>query len=176
MIFSAKAQVAESPAPVTQPTSAILSRWVGRYSGRVATQPPQMAFDMTLVISPTSTQDRYNFTITYAGAFGSQERSYSLIVTDAEAGKLIIDERNGIHIPTTLAFDTLHSHFVVMGNRITTRYHLTEGGDIAFELITHNDKSSGKTGGPTPENPQIPEVLTLSPTSIQSALLARVKQ
>ena len=177
----------ETPAPgqpqaieqqASRPT--LPEKWIGTFAGRVTTRPQQMLFDMKLTIAPTAKPDRFTFTVIYEGAFGKQERNYALDVVDAQAGRFVIDERNGIKLPATLAFDTLHSHFVVMGNRITTRYSLDTAGDISFELITYNDKQAGTTGGPpkaeaTPAD-QIPEVTTLTPASIQSAILRRVKQ
>jgi photosystem II stability/assembly factor-like uncharacterized protein len=130
---------------------------------------------MTLTIAPTTDPSRHTFTLIYSGSFGKQERNYTLITQDASAGKYTIDEHNGIQIPATLAHNTLHSHFVVQGNRITTRYALTPDNKLSFELITYDDTSAQTTGGKTGAGGKdpIPQVLTLSPQSVQSALLTR---
>jgi len=166
---------ATTSAPATH-SDAFPAAWLGRWKGAVEVLGGTgggTGFTMELRIAPTERPDAYTWTIIYDGQMGRQERPYLLRVKDAVRGEYVIDEVNGILLPTRLIGDTLFSSFVVQGARVSVREQLRDAGTpqerIEVELLTLDEGApvrSGGTGG-------VPEVLGWSPRSLQRAVLRR---
>jgi photosystem II stability/assembly factor-like uncharacterized protein len=164
---------APTPAPAAAqfPTS-----WIGHWAGDATSGngTNTQKFRMELIIAPTDSKDRFRWTIIYAGAQGRQERAYTLIVKDAAKGLYSIDENNGIILDSRYIDGTLFGHFLVQGNRITTRERLENPGNsgefISTELVTTIDDQATTTGG----GAGVPEVKTWAPVGVQKAILRRV--
>jgi hypothetical protein len=144
---------------------------------------------MSLAIAPTQDPARYTWTITYAEGEQKQVRPYELVVIDAAKGQYEIDEKNGIRLPTTLLAGALRSSFTVQGTQIISTDRLerapaspttptsdpTTGAGtsdtLISEMLSFDTTTPATTGG---EN-GIPQVQTLRPSTLQRAVLSRVK-
>jgi hypothetical protein len=164
----------------TQPTepakaaATFPASWVGHWKGEATTgvDGRMQKFSMELVIAPTEAADRYRWTIIYDGAAGRQERPYVLVVKDAAKGLYAIDEANGIVLDARLIDGALYSHFLVQGNRITTRERLETddtGPRIDVEMVTTVEAQGTDTGNAEGG----PAVRTWTPVSVQKAALRK---
>ncbi len=92
----------DAPNPA-QPTI-LPQQWLGVWKGEVKAESSRAkptTFQMQLEIASHPDPKRLKWKLTYEGAQGKSERNYELVVEDAEAGKYVIDEGNGIRIATT---------------------------------------------------------------------------
>ncbi len=180
--FSTSVLLADPPQPeaptVAKAAEAFPQSWIGHWKGDakgIGGDGGEQRFAMELIIAPTSSQDRFTWTIVYDGAAGRSERPYELLVRDAAKGEYAIDEKNGIVLASRYFDGGLYSHFLVAGTRLVTRERLEGAGTaderITVEIITSLDDQSVTTGG---EN-GAPEILSWSPRSIQTATLRRVR-
>jgi poly(3-hydroxybutyrate) depolymerase len=149
--------------------------WLGRWSGAVevlGADGAREGFAMELRIEPLGREDECTWTIVYDGAAGRQERPYRLVDRDGDAGRLAIDERNGIVLPARLLAHTLYSEFAVEGSRVAVRYELVDGGTeratIRVEMATTREEGAERTGGG-----DVPEVRGWTPQVVQRATLRR---
>lgn len=175
-----KAEKRSNAAPAAAPAAAANAQfpesWIGHWAGDATSGNGTTAqkFRMELIIAPTDSKDRFRWTIIYAGAQGRQERAYTLIVKDAAKGLYSIDENNGIILDSRYIDGTLFGHFIVQGNRISTRERLENPGTpdefISTELVTTIDDQATTTGGAA----GVPEVKTWAPVGVQKATLRRV--
>ncbi|MCC7137515.1 MAG: hypothetical protein IT460_03700 [Planctomycetes bacterium] len=123
-------------APVPAP-GAFPAAWAGHWKGpaRIVGGASETAFAMELVVAPTDDPARWTWTIVYDGAAGRQTRPYTLVVTDAAAGRYEVDEGGGVRIAHRLLDGALWSHFEVGGTRLTTRERV-EGAGTPDERLT----------------------------------------
>ncbi len=151
--------------------------WLGHWKGDATAGDGvnSQKFTTELIVAATEKPDRYQWTLIYDGGAGRQERKYFLVVKDAAKGLYQIDEDNGIVLESRCFDGTLFSHFVVQGNRITTRERLEGAGTvdehISVEMLATIDAQGVISGG----KDDVPEVTSWSPISIQKAVLRRVK-
>lgn len=150
--------------------------WLGHWKGDATAGDGVNAqkFTTELIIAATDKPDRWKWTLIYDGSAGRQERKYFLLAKDAAKGLYQIDEDNGIVLESRFMDGTFYSHFLVQGNRITTRERLEAFGTpdehVSVEMVTTIDAQAITTGGKA----DAPEVTTWSPVGIQKATLRRV--
>ncbi len=162
--------------PIADAPVAFPGDWLGTWTGPASLHWPDgrtRAFEMSLTITPTADPARYTWTVVYAEGDQKQTRPYELVVLDAPTGRYAIDEKNGITLPTTLFAGTLRSAFAVEGVQVVTNDRLERGPDgdrLVSEMISLDAKTTSATGGG-----DIPAVTILRPTTLQRAVLRRVK-
>jgi len=145
--------------------------WEGDWKGTLEifnAEGKQQDVPMELLIHPTDSADRWQWTIVYGVDSIRQERKYELIIVDAEKGHYQIDEKNSIIIDAYLINGEFISHFSVMGSSIITRDRIV-GDKMAYEIISSRMKTPITTGGE--EN--VPQVDTYPITVTQRAMLSR---
>jgi hypothetical protein len=177
-VSSGPAATPASAAPAASPS--FPASWIGHWKGEATTEGggQTMRFTQELIVAPTDRPDRFGWTIVYAGESGRQERTYELIVRNAERGEYAIDEKNGIILDARYLAGGLHSHFSVEGTRITTRERLEGFGTpdeaITVEMIVLIENAVTVTGGKSEvAGVAIPEVRSWMPRSVQRATLRR---
>lgn len=165
------ASVAERPFP---------AGWEGVWKGGASLHWADgrvRAFEMELSILPTADPGRWTWRVVYSEGADSQTRPYELVVVDAAAGKYAIDEKNSIILPVTMLAGTLRSAFVVGETLIVTsdRMETNASGErrLISELVSMNSGSPETTGGD--EGLGAPPVSTLTPLTLQRAVLSRVR-
>lgn len=181
IVCPAFGQEPEQPtAEAARPVEILPKSWIGLWEGEVTVESPGGgggAFSMSLNIQPLASDQnaagRLTWTIIYDGPQGRSERPYELVPVDLQAGRLMIDEKNGITIDACLIGNSLHSHFTVAGQTIWSRYEL-QGSDsepsIRFELLSAQSDTVTKSGGQN----GIPVVESIAPRNRQTAILKRV--
>lgn len=162
--------------------------WLGHWSGpaTIFSAAGERAFLMELVISPSDEPSRFSWTLIYDARPGTkrdpgapparQERPYALIINDAANGEFTIDEGNSIRLPARLLGGTLWSLFTIQGSRLTASYELRDRGTPSERLVVEivssqdgkNEISTGGEGG-------VPPVTGITPSSLQRAVMTRVK-
>lgn len=162
--------------------------WLGHWSGPATlfSAAGERAFLMELVIAPTDDPARFTWTIIYDAPSATkrdpgapptrQERPYALIINDAANGEFTIDEGNSIRLPARLLGGTLWSLFTIQGSRLTASYELRDRGTPSERLVVEivssqdgkNEISTGGEGG-------VPPVTGITPSSLQRAVMTRVK-
>lgn len=151
--------------------------WAGHWKGDAVSgvDGRMQKFTMELDVAPTEDASRFRWTLIYDGAAGRQERPYTLLMRDAAKGMYAIDEGNSIVLEARLIDGTLYTHFLVQGNRITTRQRLESDGTgarIDVEMVTTIDDKGTETG-----NAQgAPAVKTWTPVSVQKAVLRKLDE
>lgn len=170
------AALARTVAAATTKPASFPQSWFGHWRGEASAGDGtrSQTFTTELIIAPTDTPDRFNWTLIYDGAAGRQERAYTLITKDAARGLYQIDENNGILLDARHIDGTQYSHFLVQGNRITTRERLEAAGTpnerIEVEMITTIDDKATSSGG----RDDVPEVKSWAAAAIQKATLRRI--
>ena len=172
---SAPSSETASAMPVAFPAG-----WEGTWKGPANLHWPDgrtRAFEMALTIAPTRDPARWTWTVVYSEGENSQTRPYELVVVDAAAGKYAIDEKNSIILPTTMFAGTLRSAFGVGETLIVTtdRMEMGPSGEptLVSEMLSMNSATPETTGGD--EGRGVPPVSTLTPLTLQRAVLKRVK-
>lgn len=124
---------------------------------------------MELHVSPFAGGTAKSWKVVYVFADRREVREYEIRPAEgAGAGRLVIDEKNGLLIDNYLSGETLYSRFTVNGNLVTTRFEL-RGESLEVEL-TMFDASKPRltklTGGNF-------EVASFSPKYVQRGTLRR---
>jgi len=143
---------------------------IGKYSGRLLIDSPrgQQEIDMEFHFMKTDSVHKFDYKLIYAG----QPRNYTLIIKDLEKGICEVDENNGIILPSRFSGNTLFSFFEVQNNFLSSRFEFKKDS-LVFEILFSNTKTK-TTSGRTSE--QIPEVYGYPISTIQKAVLTRIKK
>lgn len=140
--------------------------FLGIYAGQLEISNPDKAtisIPMEFHLLETDTADRYVYRLIYDG----QPRNYTLVVDDLGAGKLSVDENNGIILPSKLVGNVLHSVFEVEKNLLSSRLAFYQDF-VEFEILFSDTSRKSKTG----ENTEY-EIYGYPITTTQKATLTR---
>ncbi len=146
--------------------------WIGIWEGKLIIQSQNsivQELDMAIEILPKSDSSVHYTIIYYISDTITDRRAYELVVKDYEKGLYVLDELNGIVIPTRRYVNTLINMFDVMGSMLVVR---SSFGDhqMQYELmITAQDKRSVSGAG----SKEIPEVGSYPIFSYHNALLTK---
>jgi hypothetical protein len=112
-------------------------RWVGDCEILVPGQEePVLTVEMERITEPTGTPGEYTWTIIYRGPDFEQVRPYTILADPATPGRYVVDEHNGILLPSYLVNgNILVSEFEVQGIRLMTR-EVFNGKKYDFEITT----------------------------------------
>jgi hypothetical protein len=120
--------------------------YLGNYKGELKIYTPEIVskLDMELEISSTDTLGKYNYVLRYLSDQNPDIRNYTLIAKDSLKNQFILDENNGIKIPTTYVNNTLQSFFQVESSLLATKISFQK--DLAvFEISVANTKQADST-------------------------------
>ena len=124
----------------------IPKEYLGNYKGELKIYNPEIVskLDMELEISASDTPGNYNYILRYLSKEKPDIRTYNLIASDSTTNRFILDENNGIKIPTTYVDNTLQSFFQVEYSLLSTKISFQK--DIAvFEISVANTKQTDST-------------------------------
>lgn len=153
--------------------SQIDDSWYGVWQGKLEIESSpyglRNSIPMELHISAADTAGVLNWRIIYNDS-ATDDRKYLLRIVDAEKGKYVIDEKDGIQLEANLFRNKLISRFEVMGSLLEISYSLetdkiifgVTSGKITPSLITQSEQE------------QI-EVKSYEVTSSQAAILYKIK-
>ena len=142
-----------------------LSEIIGTYSRTLEIQNENtiQKIPMEFQLKSTSVAGHFDYILTYDGV----PRNYTLIEKNIEKGTFLLDENNGIVIPTRLRNRTFYSFFEVQNNLLQSRLQFDK--DILyFEILFSNTREQQKSGA-------IPEVISYPIKVVQSAVLKKIK-
>lgn len=142
--------------------------YLGRYNGELeifntkGTQKIPMEFHLL----ETNEPGRYDYVLIY----NNEPRNYTLIAEDKESGRYLLDENNGIVLPTTFKDGVFYSFFEVQGSLLATRiaFH-SDWAD--FEIMFSKTADKTTTGAVD----DIPQVLGYPISVVQKARLVKVQ-
>ena len=125
--------------------------YLGRYKGELeifnakGTQKIPMEFHLL----ETNNPGRYDYVLIY----NNEPRNYTLIAEDKESGRYLLDENNGIVLPTTFKDGVYYSFFEVQGSLLASRiaFH-TDRADFEIMFSKTTDKT---TTGAVDDIPQV---------------------
>lgn len=167
---SIKAQNSTDSLKVQLPTA-----WIGEWAGKldiVYSNGTKTSVPMQLLIKPTDSTDRWNWTIVYGEGDKRQDRKYQLLAKNSAKGWYQIDEKNGILLDAFFAQNTLVSMFEVEGNQLTSLERL-EGNKLYFEIYMSVVKAPNVSGGTSKD---IPPVKSFPVRVLQKAVLKKKKK
>lgn len=117
--------------------------WLGIWVGEmVITNPRNEKTSVPVKLEIASLRDSEN--LTWVTTYGDKEtdskvpnvvKEYELVPGKEKPGQFMIDEKNGIMLPSRLVENVLYSQFVVGESSITARYELV-ADQIQFEIIS----------------------------------------
>ncbi|MBK9730633.1 MAG: septal ring lytic transglycosylase RlpA family protein [Chitinophagaceae bacterium] len=148
--------------------------WIGQWDGILKVYSErglEQNVPMKLSIQPTSTADRYAWTIVY----DTIPRNYELVVRDSSKGYYSLDERNGIDIMSGLFGNHFTSRFSVTGNLLDCDYELLNYEEMKFTISTGRSAVQWTTGNIIHPSDTIPEIGVYNITNMQVATLQRIK-
>lgn len=147
--------------------------WYGVWQGKLEISGSPLglrnSIPMELHVSTTDTIGKLNWRIIYNDS-ATDDRKYLLKTVDAEKGKYVIDEKDGIQLEANLFRNKLISRFEVMGSLLEITYSL-ETDKIIFGVTSGKITPSLVTKS---EQEQI-EVKSYEVSSFQSAILYKQK-
>ena len=137
-------------------------KWFGTWQGTLNIYYPVKFLEVpvTIEISKTNEPGKYSWKTSYDN--GKIEKSYFLIVVDAEKGSYILDEDNTIKLDYYYADNSLYSVFQVEEAIITSRYTL-DNDILVMEVMSSNFKTptiTGKDSGELKEVKSYPVFVT----------------
>ncbi len=143
--------------------------YLGRYKGELeifnakGTQKIPMEFHFL----ETNNPGHYDYVLIY----NNEPRNYTLIAEDKESGRYLLDENNGIVLPTTFKDGVFYSFFEVQGSLLASRiaFH-TDGADFEIMFSKTTDKTT--TGA---VDDDIPQVTGYPISVVQKARLVKVQ-
>lgn len=140
--------------------------FLGKYKGdlEIYSKSGFQKVDMEFHLLKTEVKDHYSYVLIYDNV----PRNYTLIAVDRSTGEFLLDENNGIVLPTTLKNGVFYSQFEVQGNLLTSRLELHKD-QLFFEIIFSNMEKkqiSGKTD-------EVPKVIGYPVSTVQKAILTR---
>ncbi|HEV2862809.1 MAG TPA: hypothetical protein VGX48_17465 [Pyrinomonadaceae bacterium] len=146
----ARAQVA-SPAPKTggQPLPA---EWEGVWKGTLTVahaDGKREELPMELHVGPAGAGGARGWKILYTEPGGQTTRPYEIAPAEAEPGRFVVDEKNGLFLDNQLVGRVLYSQFLVTTNVVTTRFEV-QGETIAVQMSmfdVRTPRQSRLTGG-----------------------------
>lgn len=144
-------------------------QFLGQYTGELmifnsnGTQQIPMEFHFLETDDP----DRFDYVLIY----NNQPRNYTLIAQDKANGRYVLDENNGITLPTTYKDGVFYSFFEVEGSLLTSRIAFKSEG-AEFEIVFSNTGDKTTTGG---QNQDTPTVIGYPVSGVQKATLSRVQ-
>jgi uncharacterized protein YcnI len=137
-------------------------KWFGTWQGTLNIYYPVKLLEVpvTIEISKTHEPGKYGWKTSYDN--GKIEKSYFLLVVDAEKGSYILDEDNTIKLDYYYADNSLYSVFQVEDAILTSRYTL-DNENLVMEVLSSNFKSptiTGKDSGELKEVKSYPVFVT----------------
>ena len=144
-------------------------QYLGRYTGelKIFNANGIHSIPMEFHFLETNDPERFDYVLIY----NNEPRNYTLIVQDKENGRYVLDENNGIVLPTTYKDGVFYSLFEVQGSLLTSR--IAFQADAAdFEIIFSNTTDKTITGG---EEKDIPQVTGYPISVVQKARLTRIQ-
>ncbi len=143
--------------------------YLGQYKGELAifnakgTQKIPMEFHLLETKDP----GRYNYVLIY----NNEPRNYTLIAQDKENGDFLLDENNGILLPTTYKDGVFYSFFVVQGSLLASRIAFQTDW-VDFEIMFSKTADKTTTGA---VDDDMPQVMGYPISVIQKARLVKVQ-
>jgi len=124
----------------------IPKEYLGNYKGELKIYNPEIVskLDMELEISATDTLGNYKYILRYLSKDKPDIRTYNLIASDSTTSRFILDENNGIKIPTTYVNNTLQSFFQVESSLLSTKIRF-ENDAAVFEISVANTTQTDST-------------------------------
>ena len=154
------------------PLDALLGTWAGDIAV-YAPGAPVREVPMRLHFAPRDAGDStYAYQLTYLLPGAAPDvRAYVLRTRDAAAGAYVLDELNGISIPTYFLGGALVSRFGVMGSDLLTSIQ-RRGDHLAFAIAVSSEEAT-VTGDTIVQGDTIPPVRVYPMVVRQEALLRR---
>ncbi len=142
-------------------------QWSGKWEGMMYLQKEGISHDsvlMTMTIAPTEETEVWTWKTEYQSPETPIVKDYVLKVVNAKTKEYVIDELNGIVLPSYLFGNKLYSVFDVQGSLLTCSYELIEE-QLIFE-VTSGKRLEGEQEG----------VGTYTVSNLQRAILRRKKE
>ena len=110
-------------------------RWIGECDVLVPGRAePTLTVEMERITEPTENPNEYTWAIIYRGPGFEQVRPYTILADPTIAGRYVVDEHNGILLPSYLVDgNILVSEFQVGNIRLLTR-EVFRGNQYDFEI------------------------------------------
>ena len=145
--------------------------WAGSWKGNLDASYPggrMMTYAMELQIAQTDDPNAWTWQLIYGEGDKRQVRDYELQIVKAEFGEYLIDEKNSIIIPSSLAGNQLVCLYSVEDAIMTVRYERCSNG-IIFTLESYQFGNPVISGG----DGEVPQVSSYPLTVVQHALLQK---
>lgn len=147
-----------------------MKSWYGEWKGILELYKPDGSVDksipMALLVEPTADSAVVKWVVTFNKG---EKRNYLLKTKDAEKGKYLFEEPNGITTEVRKYGNVLLSNFDVEGFQINNTYELT-GMTIMFTLVSSTIKLHSQSGLGTKE---VPYLKSMPPNVFQRCALIR---
>lgn len=148
--------------------SVLPSAWEGRWVGDMHSSSPRVPakIEMELEVKPLADGKGHTWTIVYRPEGREDRRPYEIRPVDGQAGRYVIDEKNGIVLDASLRGSVLVSTFSVGDTLLATRYELS-GTTLRVEMDSYrlSDARETKAGAQSVKSYRL--------VSQQTATLAR---
>jgi hypothetical protein len=119
--------------------------YCGTYKGKLQlfSKDKVNTIDMEFKLRQTQKPDIYDYVLIYHGPQKKDIRAYTLKIKDS-TGNFLLDENNGIVIPTKFVNRSLHSFFEVESSLLKTSIHFYNDY-LDFEIVMANTKKTDTT-------------------------------
>jgi hypothetical protein len=140
LLFKAVLVTAFSLALIAQSTAqteTLPAEWDGIWKGTLAIISPDgksQELPMELHVLAVAGSNRKTWKILYGEGARQSTRPYEIGPVAGEAGRFVVDEKNGLLIDNHLVGKTLYSQFMVTDSLVTTRFE-NLGDSIRVELL-----------------------------------------
>lgn len=137
--------------------------WQGTYTGTMvvnALADPKKTIPITLEVVPEKEGSGVTWKMTFVDGPQSSVKDYRLVPT-ARPGEFMLDEKNGLQLPTRVAGNVMISTFEVGGTLLVARY------ELKAQTLTYEIQSYGKPAD------SAPGVKTFALKSLQTAELTK---
>jgi hypothetical protein len=118
-------------------TGTLPAEWDGIWKGTLAIISPDgksQELAMELHVLAVAGSNRKTWKILYGEGARQSTRPYDIGPVAGEAGRFLVDEKNGLFIDNHLVGKTLYSQFMVADSLVTTRFE-NLGDSIRVELL-----------------------------------------
>jgi hypothetical protein len=147
--------------------------WDGIWRGTLAIITPDgksQELAMELHVLPVAGSNRKTWKILYGEGARQSTRPYEIGPVAGEAGRFVVDEKNGLFIDNHLVGKTLYSQFMVSDSLVTTRFeNLGDSMRVELLLFTITDPRRTKLTG------RDMEVASYRFNTVQKGILKRDK-